>query len=248
MPVELAHVNLLLTWPACRASNLHHYQNLSIAGSAATSARFCNCRLSLIFTLCRANGSHLTLVHYMRKALAAADPTIMADIDALKDIVSLAVKSSVGHLSDSLRSCDAAVSFADSFLMQLRQSPDDSEGRFLHHAQHFLEAAQHQASTAKAAVANAMESTKTMMDFFGINVKPAKVGFFSDFCSSLFFVFVNELYVTRFGFAVVIVFSFLFDMKETLMFWKRLELKMKISLHSPHLCTHGLLLKKKLQD
>lgn len=111
----------------------------------------------------------------MRKALSAADHSIMGDIDALKDIVSVTVKSSVGHLSDSLRSCEAAITFADASLIQLRQSPDDAEGRFLHHAQQFLEAAQRQASSAKAAVAHAIESTKTMMDFLGVDMKPAKV-------------------------------------------------------------------------
>jgi hypothetical protein len=56
--------------------------------------------------------------------------------------------------------------------LKQRLSLGNSDDRFFHHAQQFLDLAQHQASAAQAAVAEAIESTRTMMDFFGVEMKP----------------------------------------------------------------------------
>jgi hypothetical protein len=124
---------------------------------------------------CRANGSSLSLVHYMRKALISADPSVLADIDALKDIVSTINKSSLGTLSESLRSCQASVSFTEAFINQLRQVPNDSDHTFLQRAQQFLDSAQSQAIAAQVAITEATESFQTMMSFFGVDMKSPKV-------------------------------------------------------------------------
>jgi hypothetical protein len=120
----------------------------------------------------------------MRKALISSDPSVLADIDALKDIVLTINKSSLGTLSESLRSCQASVSFTEAFIKQLRQVPNSSGDLFLQRAQQFLDSAQSQTIAAQAAITEATESIQTMMGFFGVDMKSPKVHLFSarDFC------------------------------------------------------------------
>ena len=118
----------------------------------------------------RANGSTLNLVHYMRKAVAAADPSVSAGIDALKDIVSIINKSFVGNLSDSLRICHASLLFIETFMKQLQ---DDDP--FLHHAKVFWDKAQNEISAAQIAVSEASAATQAMSKFFGLDVKSSQV-------------------------------------------------------------------------
>ncbi len=136
---------------------------------------------NLLLTACRANGSHLSLVHYMRKALTAADSSVMTGIDALKDIVSIMIKSSLGDLSESLRSCLASLSFTETFIEQLQEPSNHSDDRFLHHAQVFVDAARNETAAAQVAVAIAVQETQAVLDFFGVDMKLAKVSFSMNF-------------------------------------------------------------------
>jgi hypothetical protein len=117
----------------------------------------------------------------MRKTLTVADSSVMASIDALKDIVSILIKSSLGDLSESLRSCQASLSFAETFIEQLQEPSNHSDDHFLHHAQVFVDAARNETSAAQVAVAKAVQETQALFDFFGAVMKPVKVGFSMNF-------------------------------------------------------------------
>lgn len=111
----------------------------------------------------------------------------MAEIDALKGTVSIAIKSSVGDLCYSLRSCQATISYTEAFVEQLQQSLNHSDGLYLHLARQFLDGAQIEVSDAQSAVERAIESTQSTMSFFGLDMKPIKV-------SSCFFSFISSPY------------------------------------------------------
>jgi hypothetical protein len=147
----------------------------------------------LTLTTRRANGSPLSLVHYMRKAVAGVDPSITSGIDGLKDVVSIIIKSSLGNLSDSLRSFQASLAFTETFIRQVQELPNHSEDRFLQRAQEFLDAAHIEMSAAQCAVTAAVEATQKMMDFFGVDMKPSKVCLGSWLCYSV--VYINSAFL-----------------------------------------------------